>query len=454
MRAEDVREVLETILPNDVILKAAEEFGLQQRERKLDVARLLRAMVMSAATGYGGRQADVLRMYLHNGAPKVVRGAFYRWFGEGLEKVMKQISDIAIGYAKRQPVDLPGWLGEHVRDWHIVDSSTVQLDDSLQAEYPGAGDYAAVKVHKRFSVGIGAAIAYHLSPAREHDSKHLKIDESWKGLGLLADLGYVSLMLLQDCDDCGVSYCVRLKENWKPKVNHIARGTINGTLFEGADLDVLLDREILLLDGRAIDADVTIGGWLESRLVAVDTPKGYCFYLTNLPPSVGPRQIADLYRIRWEIESDNKLDKSCSKLDRIQARTGASVRALIHASMISSMIMNLLAHHHRIKETRPARQGQPRTTPPIHPQSLGRALAAASNDIAWAMEMRGLEAERKWAQITSYLEHLGQDPNWRSRPSVLDQLRGWQIAPGRPRKMRAASFRPTANGNMLCKNRA
>jgi hypothetical protein len=42
----------------------------------------------------------------------------------------------------------------------------------------------------------------------------------------------------------------------------------------------------------------------------VHGPRGYCFYLTNLSPRTGPRQVADLYRVRWEIESDNKLDKS------------------------------------------------------------------------------------------------------------------------------------------------
>ena len=36
-----------------------------------------------------------------------------------------------------------------------MDSSTVKLDDRLKGEYPGTGDYAALKVHKHFSVGVG-----------------------------------------------------------------------------------------------------------------------------------------------------------------------------------------------------------------------------------------------------------------------------------------------------------
>jgi hypothetical protein len=55
VKAADVREVFETILPEEAVHDAARASGLQSRERKLDAQRLLRAMVISAATGYGGR---------------------------------------------------------------------------------------------------------------------------------------------------------------------------------------------------------------------------------------------------------------------------------------------------------------------------------------------------------------------------------------------------------------
>ena len=442
MDANDVREVFETILPEEVLIAMVHAAGFQSRERKLDACRLLRAMVISAATGNGGRQADVMRFYFDAGGVQVVRGGFYRWFGTPLEAVMEDVSRRALAYVSEQRPDLPGWLGRYVSDWIIVDSSTVKLDDRLEAEYPGTGDYAALKVHKHYSVGIGATVAYHLSPAREHDSPHLQIDASWAGRGLLADLGYASSQLLRDCDHHDVRYVIRLKESWKPKVDVIARGKVNGTFFRGSDLDGLIESGTLCLDGKAIDADVRVGQGPQGvacRLVAVEGPKGYCFYLTNLPAAVGPRQVADLYRVRWEIESDNKLDKSCLPLDRIGARTGAAVRALVHASLVGSMIVGLLVHHHRRKETCPPRDGAARTTPPVHPQSVARALGSAAQSFAAAMELTGDTATRRWQELADYLEHLGKDPNWRRRPSILDQLRGWRITPGRPRKAFMAS---------------
>jgi putative transposase len=443
MRGEDVQQVFETILPDKVLLKLVESAKFQERTRKLDALRLLRAMVIAAATGYGGRQADVMRLYFDSGATRVVRGVFYGWFGKQLEAIMTEVRALALAYVKSMKCDLPGLLGEYVTDWHIVDSSTVKLDEALLGEYPGAGDYAALKIHKRFSVGRGTTIDYHLSPAREHDNVHLTIDETWRGLGVLLDLGYASFKLLRDCSEHDVRFVIRLKDSWKPRVQHVARGKLLKQFVGGTDFDCLVNEEVLALDGTAIDVDVTFGNaasLAKCRMVGVPTPDGaYRFYLTNLPAAVGPLQIADLYRVRWEIESDNKLDKSCCHLDQIAARTGPSVRAMVHASMVSSIIACVLSHHVRLNEAPPPRAGAERKTAPIHPQSLARAMGSAAGTIAAAMDLRGQPAEREWTRIAEYLSHLGRDPNWRRSPSILDQLRGWKITPGRPKKARRAS---------------
>ena len=95
----------------------------------------------------------------------------------------------------------------------------------------------------------------------------------------------------------------------------------------------------------------------------------------------------------------------------------------------------------------PARGGQAppphpeaeRTTPPLHPQSLARAMGSAASSLAGAFELRAEAANKKWQQLAEYLEHMAKDPNWRRSPSILDQLRGWRINPGRPRSSRLSS---------------
>ena len=63
LRAADVREVFENVLPDEAIMQIVRSAGFQQRDRKLDAMAFVRAMVIAAATKYGGRQADVMRAY-------------------------------------------------------------------------------------------------------------------------------------------------------------------------------------------------------------------------------------------------------------------------------------------------------------------------------------------------------------------------------------------------------
>src|SRR5215510_9290795 len=430
MTGEDVRRVFEAILPQAEINRLCMECGVIERQRKLNLGMLVRAMVISAGTPGGAYQADVLRSYLEFEVPHVARSAFYRWFDEPLERFMEALAQRALAYARSQQVDLSGPLCG-VKDWYIVDSTTVKVRDALGDAFPGTGDYAAIKVHKVLSVGCGVPVQYHFSPAREHDSRHLQIDEAWRGCGLLADLAYASLARLRSCNEHGVCFVIRLKENWKPKVDYVARGQVCQEFFPGTNLKVLLEQDILLLDGRAVDADVHVGGPkhpLHLRLVGVHTPKGYCFFLTNLVPRIGPRQVADLYRVRWEIELSIRVDKSVHRLDQIDAERPCSVKTLLHASLIASIIAALLAHTHNLP-TRPPQEGVPRTEAPLHPRRLALQLAVSCQAIAQAFDLKGAKAKHRWQQIAERLIHTGRDPNWRRRPSVLDQLRGWKRQP-------------------------
>jgi putative transposase len=427
MTGDEVRQVFEEMLPQDEIDRLCEAFGVIERQRKLNLGMFVRAMVISAGTPGGAYQADVLRSYLEFEVPRVARSTFYRWFDEPLERFMEALAQRALAYARAQQVDLSGPLSG-VTDWYIVDSTTIKVRDALLEEFPGTGSYAALKVHKVLSVGCGAPVHYHFSPAREHDSRHLTVDETWRGCGLLADLAYASLDRLRACEAHGVRFVIRLKDNWKPKVDYIARGQVPPTFFPGTDLEALLEDDTLVLDGRALDADVHVGRGphaLPLRLVGVQTPKGYCFFLTNLPPRIGPRQVADLYRVRWEVELSIKLDKSVHRLDQVDAERPCSLKTLLHASLIASSIAALLAHTHNMK-TRPQQAGQPRTEAPLHPRRLALQLAVSCQSIAQAFDLHGIEAEQRWNKIAELLTHTGRDPNWRRRPSVLDQLRGWK----------------------------
>ena len=445
MTGEDVREVFEMILPQQEIERLCAPCGVLERQRKLHLGMLVRAMVIAAGTPGGADQADVLRSYLEFEVPRVARWACYRWFDEPLERFLAALAERALAYARTQQVDLTGMLGG-VKEWYIVDSTTVRLRAALQEEFPGPGEYAAVKGHKVLSVGCGAPVHSHFSPAREHDRRHLTIDASWQGCGLLADLAYASLARLRACHEHGVRVVIRLKDNWKPTVDHLARGHLTQEFCPGTDLDALLEQEILLLDGPTIDADVPVGGPkhpLHRRLVGVHTPKGYGVFLTNLPPRLGPRQVADLYGVRWEVELSIRLDTSVHRLDQIEAERPCSVTTLLHASLIASILAALLAHAHN-RQTCPSQAGEPRPEAPLHARRLALQLAVSCQSIAQACELTGAPAKRRWQEIAELLRHSGRDPHWRRRPSVLDQLRGWNRQPARRKQANSNNLQAAA----------
>lgn len=438
----DLREVFGELLPDSLIDEFAVEFGVVERERKIDIRSFVRSLVISAGTPDGGLQADAMRTYLDMNVPEISRAAFYKRFDVALEKLMAALSEHVMKCAATLDVDLPGILAG-VTDWHIVDSETIKLRKALKDLLPGCGDYAAIKVHKTLSLGTGAPLRYHFSPAKEHDSKHLTIDESWRGYGLLADLGYASLARLSACQKHGVAFVIRLKNNWNAKVDHIARGTVTKTFFAGSDLDALIEDDVLVLDDKAIDCDVTIGPagrQLSLRLVGIPTPKGHCFFLTNLPPRIGPWQVGDIYRVRWEIELSMKLDKTIQRIDQAKAIKAETVRTLLHAGLMASTITAILVHRHHLA-TRP-RKGANRNVAPLHPMQVARALFQHASTIAFAMELdewgEHSKAEFAWQLAADKINKIGADPNWRRRPSTLDKLRGTRQSPPRKAAKRAS----------------
>ena len=78
MPGDEVRNVFEAILPQEEMEHLCQQFGVIERERKLNLGMFVRAMVISAGTPGGAYQADVLRSYLEFEVPHVVRSAFSR----------------------------------------------------------------------------------------------------------------------------------------------------------------------------------------------------------------------------------------------------------------------------------------------------------------------------------------------------------------------------------------
>lgn len=442
MDGTTLRETLQAVLPKNAINEAARELGVVQRERKLDVEKLVASLVLSAGSDDSGVLADAMRRYQGETGDDIVRGAFYAWLDDELAALMRRLLDLAMSHAAALPPFLPGILGG-VDDWLVFDSETVTLRPDLAEVFPASGTAAGVKVHKELSLGRGCMTACRFSPAREHDSPHLVVDERYRGKGLLVDLGYASRALIRRCGELSVRYVIRLKENWKPRVTRIHRGEVRGEFLPGADFDLLLMNEVIALDGRCVDADVVIGkgkAAVAARLVMIPGSEGYLIYLTNLPRGThGPRQVGDLYRVRWEIELDNKLDKSGGQLDQIRATSESSARIQLCAKLLHSLLVDILVHRDNLERV----EGNIARRAPLHRLSLAFSLRARHVFLLAAI-LDPETPEATWEVLSWAISEEARDPNWRRRPSVLDRILGLTAPRGRPRKKRLRDCRPSA----------
>jgi hypothetical protein len=197
-----------------------------------------------------------------------------------------------------------------------------------------------------------------------------------------------------------------------------------------------------VLNGQAIDADVTVGRGpmkVRCRLVGIPTPKGYCFFLTNVARKThGPHQVGDLNRIRWEIEIDNKVDKAGARLDEISARKPVSARILVLATLLNATIARTIIQSEKLAVVAEKKTAdEPASRAPLHPILLMRALASAHGTTSRLLQSDAPELYG-WRELMARLRAFGADPNWRRRPSVLDKIQGL-TAPPKPRRPRPAS---------------
>jgi len=176
---------------------------------------------------------------------------------------------------------------------------------------------------------------------------------------------------------------------------------------------------------------------VRSRLIGIHTTKGYCFFLTNIARGThGPHQVGDLYRVRWEIEIDNKVDKAGARLDEISARKDVSVRILLLASLLNTTIARTIVQSEKLAIRKGRAPAEDAKRPPLHPLLLMRALAVAHTTVAQLLQADTPRAN-EWSALMGRLRQLGHDPNWRKRPSVLDTIQGLTAPPGRKRNAKA-----------------
>ena len=159
-------------------------------------------------------------------------------------------------------------------------------------------------------------------------------------------------------------------------------------------LNAACDLGLLPLDGT-VDLDVKIhdsrGRVVVARVVCVPVRDHDRWYLTTLPREVfTPFDVAEIYRVRWEVELFFRDLKGAVRLDEVRRLTNpVSLRVALFASLIAATLgQQLTAALHALPEPEPETESEPPGLPPP--------------DVVSGATQRATEREEPVASVTGF----------------------------------------------------
>lgn len=349
--AKHVAETTVALLDPDRIEAIGEDMGIIHKHRVHHAGLLVCAMVLSAlerGSDTEGRWLDIQTTYRRLGGPDSGSTSI-RKMGRRMRPVMKEMM------RRRMAAIVAGTRDEKLRgrlrafaDAPIPDGCAFKLASVLSGIYPGTGQPAEMKLHAVYSVKAGTAVSVSPSAGSVHDSDGFWPEKWETGALYIWDLGYNSYERFIDAVTAGACVLQRLKDGANP----VALASYGPT---GAR------RELVANDGgplrfndacefgyvhhqRVLDLDVEIEDGrrrkVVARVVCVPFDGEDRYYLTTLPRDIfTPHDVAELYRIRWEVELFFKGWKGGARLDHVHRLCNPeSLDAAITASMLGALL--------------------------------------------------------------------------------------------------------------------
>ena len=333
----------------------AEDMGLVRKKRVHHAGLIVCAVILSAfqrTTDTQGRWLDAQRTYEAIGGPRASRESFHKQVVKlaplMLALVRRRFDDMT---ARASRNHLRGRLA-HFADVLIPDGCGFKLAKALSGMYAGTGVPAQMKLHAVYSVAAGDCVSAKATAGSVHDS-----DEFWptweSGALYIWDLGYQGVDRFVDAALSGAHVLQRLKDTHNPQIiasygpTGARRALDDGEggpvrIEEALALGLVHKQAVLDLDVRLVDCHKRV---LVARVVCVPFGGEDRYYLTTLPREIfTPHDVAELYRVRWEVELLFRGWKGAMRLDEVRRlKTEASLAAAVSASLLAASLSRDLA---------------------------------------------------------------------------------------------------------------
>jgi hypothetical protein len=223
----------------------------------------------------------------------------------------------------------------------IPDGCAFKVASVLSGVHPGTGNPAELKLHAVYSVRTGMATVTPTA-GRVHDNDVFWPD--WeRGALYIWDLGFNDMTRFVEAVEAGAHVLQRLKSTANPRA--IARYDEDGTVHT-EDMPMPLDRACQLYAPAAgqLDFDVEIkaadGRTVKARVVCVPYAGEDRYYLTTLPRDIfTPSDIAELYRVRWEVELFFRNWHGALRMDDVhRLRHPVSLQVAVLSSILAALL--------------------------------------------------------------------------------------------------------------------
>lgn len=333
-----------------VIEAQAEDMRLFERRRVHHAGLVVVSLMLSAlqrSTDTQGRWLDAQRTYESIGGARSGKTSFRNNVRKLVPLMNRMLRRRVKKLAERTPdTELRGRL-VHFADVLIPDGCAFKVATALSGLYPGTGTDAELKLHAVYSVRAGGAVSVEPSAGSQHDSDGFW-PERWERDALyLWDLGFENKERFIDAKLAQAHVLQRLKSSNNPVVLASYGPTGHGRpvvddlgrvlrLQEACASGALHAQHVLDLDVRIEDAD---GRTVVARVVCVPFGEDR-YYLTTLPREIfTAHDVAELYRVRWEVERMFRGWRGALRLDEVvRLSHPKSILAAVTASLLAATL--------------------------------------------------------------------------------------------------------------------
>jgi hypothetical protein len=421
--AADITKKILTVFGEVALASLARETQWLQRERKFTPTDWVAAVVLTLSGGRVQWLADIWRSIqvvskeTVNYKPfhkQMCRPGFAEFFRRLLERSLHQFT---LPVLRTNAGNLKCF-----RDIILHDGSSFAVKRSLCDAWPGRFTTispAAVELHVTMSLLEDNPFSVVLIADSESERAHQPTPDQVKDCLLLGDRGYQDKQFFANVQAAGGFFIVRGTKAIRPKIvaAYDARGRKLKSNLVGQSLSWdILPKQISDLD---ISWVLESGKIYLGRIVVFhrkDKRNGNTFvYLqTNLVRrDFSPRNVSDLYRLRWQVELFFKECKSHANLHAFDTQKEEIAEGLIWASLVCAVLKRGLTHMAEALAE--------------FPLSTARAAASARHFVDPLMHALGLSEQALYLAVAAALDFLTAHAR-RANPK-RDKKRG-RLKPG------------------------